>query len=150
MKTKTSSSVALSLVRHVTLKYASMHMERVLVIAAAGALGAVSRYGAQSLANDLAGRPTLLGTLVVNLSGALLLGLLLGFSEERLNLPTLWRTAGAVGFLGAYTTFSTMMFESVERLERGEVLLVVAYLGVSIAFGLALAYTGLVTGRSLA
>jgi fluoride exporter len=124
-------------------------MERVAVIAVAGAIGALSRYGLQSLVNDLAGRPSVVGTLLVNLTGALLLGLLIGFSEERLNLPTFWRTAGAVGFLGSYTTFSTLMFESVDRLERGEVLLVLSYLAASILLGLALAYGGLVLGRSI-
>lgn len=125
-------------------------MERLIVIGVAGALGAMSRYGVQSLINELASRPSLLGTLLVNLSGALLLGLLLGYSEERLSLPTLWRTAGATGFLGAYTTFSTLMFESIERLEHGEVAVVLGYLAASLFAGLLLAYAGLVAGRSLA
>jgi CrcB protein len=125
-------------------------VERVVVIAFAGALGAVTRYGMQSLANDLAGRSTLLGTLVVNLLGSLLLGLLIGWGEERLDPTSLWRTAGAVGFLGAFTTFSTLMFESVERLENGEVLLVCAYIVTSIVIGLALCFAGLIAGRALA
>ena len=123
-------------------------MERLLVIGVAGALGALSRYGIQTLVNELAGRPSVLGTLFVNLSGALLLGLLVGLSEERLELPTFWRTAGAVGFLGSFTTFSTLMFESVDRLEHGDVLHVLAYLAASLVLGLALAYGGLVLGRS--
>ncbi len=123
-------------------------MERILVIGLAGALGALSRYGLQSAINDAAGRPSVLGTLVVNLSGSLLLGLLIGVTEERINLPSLWRTAGAVGFLGAYTTFSTLMFESVDRLEGGDAPLVIAYLAASIILGLALAYGGLQLGRA--
>ena len=125
-------------------------MDRVLVIALAGALGAVTRYGMQNLANDLAGRPTVLGTLAVNLLGSLLLGLLIGWGEERLGASSLWRTAGAVGFLGAFTTFSTLMFESVERLENGNGLLVVAYIASSIFIGLTLCYAGLIAGRAIA
>ncbi|HLG10639.1 MAG TPA: CrcB family protein [Dehalococcoidia bacterium] len=124
-------------------------MERILVVGLAGALGALSRYGLQSAINDAVGRPTVLGTLIVNLTGSLLLGLLIGLTEERINLPSLWRTAGAVGFLGAYTTFSTLMFESVDRLEGGEAPLVIAYLAASIFLGLALAYGGLQLGRAV-
>jgi CrcB protein len=125
-------------------------VERVFVIAFAGALGAVARYGMQSLANDLAGRPTVLGTLAVNLLGSLLLGFLIGWGEERLGASSLWRTAGAVGFLGAFTTFSTLMFESVERLEDGEALLILAYIASSIVLGLALCFAGLAAGRAIA
>ena len=125
-------------------------MERVLVIAVAGALGAISRYGLQTLANDLAGRSTVLGTLAVNLIGSLILGLLIGWGEERLGASSLWRTAGVVGFLGAFTTFSTLMFENVQYLEDGETALVFAYIGASIVLGLALCYAGLIAGRALA
>lgn len=124
-------------------------MDRLLVIAMAGALGAVSRYGIQSLVNELAGRPSVLGTLLVNLTGALVIGVLLGIGAEKVALPSLWRTAGAVGFLGSFTTFSTLMFESVDRLEDGDMVLVLSYLAVSVALGLALAYGGLLLGRSI-
>jgi CrcB protein len=125
-------------------------MERLLVIGFAGALGALSRYGVQSLMNEVTGRPSVTGTLLVNLTGSFVLGLLLGFAQERADLPEFWRYAGAAGFLGAYTTFSTLMFESVDRIEQGAVFFVFAYLAISLVAGLALAYGGLVAGRALA
>ena len=125
-------------------------MERLLAVAIGGALGAVSRYALSSLINELAARPSVLGTLIVNLTGSLLLGLLLGYAEERAELPEVWRVAGGAGFIGAYTTFSTLMFESVDRLEQGEAVFVLAYLAGSIVAGLALAYAGLLAGRALA
>jgi CrcB protein len=125
-------------------------MERLIVIAAGGALGALSRYGLATLMNEVTGRPSVLGTLIANLTGALLLGLLLGFAEERAELPAFWRTAGGIGFLGAYTTFSTFMFESVDRLENGEIAFVLAYVAGSVAIGLCLAYIGMIAGRALA
>ena len=124
-------------------------MERVFAVAIGGALGALCRYGLSSAMNEVSGRPTVLGTLIANLSGALLLGLLLVFSE-RTEVPSFWRTAGAVGFLGAYTTFSTFMFESIDRLENGDLSFVLAYVGGSVVAGLALAYAGLLAGRALA
>ena len=125
-------------------------MDRVLVIAIAGALGTVSRYGMQSLANDLSGRSTVLGTLAVNLVGSLVIGLLIGWGETRLGVSSLWRTAAIVGFLGGFTTFSTFMFENVQKLEEGNVALVVAYITSSILVGLILCYAGLVAGRAIA
>ncbi len=125
-------------------------MERWLAIGLGGALGAMSRYGLATLMNEVTGRPSVLGTLIANLTGALMLGLLLGFIEERAELPAFWRWFGAVGFLGAYTTFSSFMFESVDRLENGEVFFVFAYIAGSVVVGLMLAYGGMVAGRSLA
>ena len=125
-------------------------MDRVLLIAIAGALGTVSRYGMQSLANDIAGRPTFLGTLAVNLLGSLLIGLLVGWGETRIGVSSMWRTAGTVGFLGGFTTFSTFMFENVQKLEDGNVALAIAYIASSIVLGLMLCYAGLVAGRAIA
>ena len=124
-------------------------MERIIAIGLAGALGALSRYGLQSLVNEVAGRPSLVGTLLVNLSGAFTLGLLIAATENRLELSSVTRAGIAVGFLGSYTTFSTFMFESVNRLENGEVLLVLGYIAASIILGLALAYAGLQVGRAV-
>jgi CrcB protein len=124
-------------------------MERIIAIGLAGALGALSRYGLQSLVNEVAGRPSLVGTLVANLTGAFLLGLVVAATETRLELNSVTRAAIVVGFLGSYTTFSTFMFESVTRLESGEVLLILVYVAGSIVLGLGLAYAGLQVGRAI-
>lgn len=124
-------------------------MERLIAIGVAGAFGALSRYGLQSLVNDIAGRPSILGTMLANLTGAFLLGFIVAATEERLALDSITRAAIAVGFLGAYTTFSTFMFESVSRLENGELLLVFAYVTSSVLLGLMLAYAGLQAGRAI-
>ncbi len=65
-----------------------MMWERVLLVALAGAAGSVLRYGVSGFVDDRLG-PTVLGTFVVNISGALLLGLFLGLTEERWVAPTL-------------------------------------------------------------
>jgi fluoride exporter len=124
-------------------------VERILAIGLAGALGALSRYGLQSLVNDVAGRPSIAGTFLANLTGAFLLGFLVSVTEERMALTSITRAAVTVGFLGSYTTFSTFMFESVTRLENGETLLAFSYVGASVVLGLALAYAGLQLGRAV-
>jgi len=122
--------------------------ERVVLVAVGGALGAVSRYGLQGLVAEWRG-PTVLGTFAVNISGTLLLGLFLGLTEERWTAPYLARTAVAIGFLGAYTTFSTLMFESVDLAESGSFATAVLNIGGSLLVGLSALYAGLAIGRSI-
>jgi CrcB protein len=126
----------------------AMAWERLLLIAAGGALGALLRYGVGALVADRLG-PTMLGTFVVNISGALVLGLFLGLTEGRWIAPPLARPAIAIGFLGAYTTFSTLMFESVDLAESGS--LATAFVNIigSGCAGLFAVYAGLVVGRNV-
>lgn len=124
-------------------------LDRLLLIGFAGALGAVSRYAVQGWVNDLIGRPSVLGTLIVNVSGAFVLGLFLTISEERFLTSGYWRSAVAVGFLGAYTTFSTLMFESMDRLEAGDTLAALANIMGSVIIGLLAVYAGIVTARAI-
>lgn len=122
--------------------------ERVALIAIGGALGALARYGLSGLV-DAWRAPTVLGIFVVNISGALALGLLLGFSEDRVGFPALARTAIAIGFLGAYTTFSTLMFESIDLAESGSWATAALNSGGSVAAGLVAVYAGLAVGRAI-
>ena len=125
-----------------------MAWERLLLIAAGGALGALLRYGVGVLVADRLG-PTVLGTFIVNISGALVLGLFLGLTEGRWIAPPLARPAIAIGFLGAYTTFSTLMFESVDLAESGSLFTAFVNIAGSSAAGLLAVYAGLVAGRNV-
>lgn len=122
--------------------------ERVVLVAAAGALGSLARYALEGFVDDRLG-PTVLGTFVVNVTGALLLGLLLGITEERWLAPSLVRTAVAIGFLGAYTTFSTLAFETVDLAESGSLATAALNVGGSVAAGLVAVYAGLTLGRAI-
>ena len=124
-------------------------MDRLALIAVAGAAGALTRYGAQQGAVSLLGRETVLGTLFVNVSGSFLLGLILALVDERSAIPAYWRPVIASGFLGAYTTFSTLMFETFNRFELGDVPTALANLTASIVLGLLATYAGLALGRAL-
>jgi len=122
--------------------------EKVVLIAVAGATGSLLRYGVSGLMDDWLG-PTVLGTFAVNVAGALALGLFLGVSEERFMAPALARTAIAIGFLGAFTTFSTLMFESVDLAESRSFVAAAANVLGSLAAGLVAVYVGLTLGRSV-
>jgi CrcB protein len=89
-----------------------------VVVGVFGALGALARYGVSGIAQLLWRTTFPVGTLVVNLTGALAAGLLLGLVTGR-DVPDLLVAAAGVGFLGGYSTFSTWMVESVLAAESG-------------------------------
>lgn len=90
-----------------------------LLIGAAGALGALSRYALSGTVYALLGQSFAYGTLVVNVLGSLAIGLVmqLGIATDILS-PNV-RTAVTVGFLGAFTTFSTFSYETVQMMQDG-------------------------------
>ena len=123
---------------------------RSLWIGVAGFFGAIARYQLDSLVTRLHRGPFPLGTLVVNLSGCFLLGLLFTLSSGRLDGHSSLRPALTVGFLGAYTTFSTFSLQAVRLTEEGEVGLALGYVAASVAVGLLAAWAGMAAGRALA
>jgi fluoride exporter len=96
-------------------------MTRILAIALAGAFGAVARYGLSGLVQRFAGPRFPLGTLAVNVLGCFLLGLLATLSLERWSISPTTRTAVLIGFLGAFTTFSTFSYETLALMREGAV-----------------------------
>lgn len=124
-------------------------MERVIMVAIGGALGALSRYGVTLLVVTSRG-PGALGTLTANLTGTLALGLVAGLADGRYDLPHAVRAGLVVGFLGAYTTFSTLMFETVDITEGGSLALAALNLAGSVLLGVLAMVAGLAIGRSLA
>ena len=124
-------------------------MTRVFWIGAAGFFGAIARYGIEGLVSRRTGGQFPWGTLVVNVSGCFVLGLLFTlFTERFLPHPNL-RAALTVGFLGAYTTFSTFSLETVRLLEDGAVWLAGANAAASLALGIAFVSLGIFLGRAL-
>jgi CrcB protein len=121
----------------------------VLVIGFAGAVGALLRYAVQNAFNTMMGAPTLWGTFFVNISGAFVLGLIVGVGENGILNAEPLRTAITVGLLGAYTTFSTLMVEATTRSEGGSTDVAAFYLASSIILGLVAVYGGLNAGRAI-
>jgi len=123
-------------------------MRTTLVIGAAGALGAVSRHLLESLVNRHWGDAFPWGTFVVNVSGSLAIGVLVGLFAHRLDVP-LWLQAGAtVGFLGAYTTFSTEL-QIYRSTVTGHTALAAANALGSVLTGLLAVYAGILLARAL-
>jgi CrcB protein len=89
-----------------------------LLVAVGGALGATARYLLDRAIATRQTSPFPLGTLVINLTGSIALGGLLGWAARH-QLPSSVVAWAGTGFLGAYTTFSTFTFETVRLLEDG-------------------------------
>jgi len=116
---------------------------KTLLIASFGAIGTLARYGLQGVVQLRMGSVFPYGTLLVNLSGCFLLGLLLQLMLNRMLVSADMRMAIAVGFFGGYTTFSSFGWETAKMLEDGEWWRAITYVGASVIAGLLLSVAGI-------
>lgn len=121
-----------------------------VLIALGGAAGAVARYIVDTTIAQRTSGAFPWGTLAVNLSGSLLLGILFALTVERGILPASVRGPLMIGFIGAYTTFSTLMLESWRLAEDGATGLALANVIGSSVLGIVAVFVGLSLGRALA
>ncbi|MCW8918986.1 MAG: fluoride efflux transporter CrcB [Gammaproteobacteria bacterium] len=122
-------------------------MGQTLAIAAGGALGALLRFWGASWVYSLLGRGFPYGTLVINVAGSLAMGFCYAWLVERASLGPEWRALLMVGFLGAFTTFSTFSIETINLLEGGALLKALLNVVLSVVLCVVAAWLGLVAGR---
>ena len=115
-----------------------------LLIALGGALGAIARWGI-----GLAIGPTHwpYATFLINVSGSFAIGLFLTLASERLVIDERWRFFFPIGFVGAFTTFSTYEYETLALIEGGHVASALAYVGASTVAGLLAVWLGALAAR---
>lgn len=116
-------------------------------IVAGAALGAPLRYFVQSRIQPLAGEGFPTGTLVVNVSGCIAIGLLLTLAEQRSWLTGETRLMLVTGFLGGYTTFSAFGWETYQLLRDDAILQAGAYVFASVVVGLLGVWLGVIIAR---
>ena len=121
-----------------------------VLVALGGAAGALSRYVLETWVAARVPSPFPFGTMVVNVSGAFALGLLFALTVEHDVLPASLRLPVMIGFIGAYTTFSTLMLDTWRLVEGGLPWLAVANAVGSVVVGLVMLIAGLAVGRALA
>jgi len=124
-------------------------MKTALIIALGGAIGSLSRYGAQTYIYKLYPFVFPLGTILVNMTGCLLIGLVYGLSEKGNLLSPEWRLFLTTGFCGGFTTFSTFAYENASLIRSSDFL----YLGLnilgSVAIGIAAVFLGILIVKAL-
>ena len=122
---------------------------QLLLVGLGGFAGAVLRWLVDGWVSERNPTAFPVGTLVVNLTGSFLLGVLFAWVIERNVLPADIRAPVMIGFIGAYTTFSTFMLESWRLVEDGAWALATANLVGSVVLGLVAVVAGLAVGRAL-
>lgn len=124
-------------------------MDKYLLIGFGGFLGANARYLLGGWVAERLGPSFPYGTFVINVTGSLVIGLFLSLITERFSAPPGLRLFFAIGFLGAYTTFSTFTFESLALFEARAYAAALANVFGSVAVGLFAVGLGAAIGRAL-
>jgi len=124
-------------------------VKHILAIALGGSIGAVLRYLASTGLHLLVGRGFPYGTLLVNVLGSLIMGLLYVLLVERLAVGVEWRAVLLIGMLGAFTTFSTFSMETFALFEDGENIKALLNIILSVSLCLVAVWLGVATGRRL-
>ena len=124
-------------------------MSNLFYIAGGGAIGALLRYGMSNGVHAILGRGFPYGTLAVNITGSLLMGLLYVLLIERMDIGVQWRAAMMIGLLGAFTTFSTFSLETLNLIEAGEQLKAGMNILLSVTLCVIGCWLGMIAGRQL-
>lgn len=124
-------------------------MNKFIFLALGGACGTMMRYWVSGLAHRLFGAGFPFGTFVVNMLGCFLFGLVWSALEPRLGPAAGLRIFLLTGFMGAFTTYSTYMFESAQLVRGGQFALLALNIGGQTALGLILVLLGMALGRMI-
>lgn len=116
---------------------------KLFLIAVFGSIGTLARYALQGIVQQRSGPGFPTGTLVVNVSGCLLLGFLGQLTLNRMVISPDLRVAMTVGFFGGYTTFSSFSWETIKMFEDGEWLRGGLYALASVAIGFVFLFLGI-------
>ena len=118
-------------------------------VALGSAAGGAARYLLGGWIQDRAGGTFPVQTLLINVTGSLLLGFLQRYALESTAISAEVRTLLTIGFCGGYTTFSTFSFETVRMLEDGEWRRAALYIGLSVALSVGAAIAGVAAAREV-
>ena len=117
-------------------------MQKYFYIALGGALGSIARYWVGSTVSGRLGARFPYGTLVINMTACVMIGFVLTFLSRRVELNATWRYLVPVGFIGAYSTFSTYEWETLSSMRSGAIALAALYAVGSLVLGLAAVWGG--------
>jgi len=122
-------------------------LQKYVFIAIGGALGSLTRYLVGASVTNRMGTRFPYGTFVINLSACLIIGFSLTLMSRRTGIHPAWRFLIPIGFVGAYSTFSTFEWETFVTLQTGAYLIAVLYVSLSWFFGLLAVWLGVLLAR---
>lgn len=125
-------------------------MQKYFFIALGGSLGSIVRYWVGSTISGRLGTKFPYGTFVINVSACIIIGFALTFLGKRADLNPAWRFLIPVGFVGAYSTFSTYEWETLSTLRTGAFALAAFYAVISLFLGLAAVWCGSIIAEVIA
>jgi CrcB protein len=114
-----------------------------------GFVGAIARYWLGSYIGGKMGTRFPYGTFVINISGSFFIGLILTLLAERTHWNPNLRYLIPIGFIGAYTTFSTFEYETLRTVQDGQIWIAFLNIRLSVVVGFAAVWAGVVAGRSI-
>lgn len=122
-------------------------MQKYIFIALGGSLGSLARYWVGSTVASRIGTRFPYGTFVINITACIIIGFSLAFLARRTDLSPAWRFLVPVGFVGAYSTFSTFEWETYSSLQTGAFLIAGLYVVLSFVLGLIAVWCGVLIAR---
>lgn len=124
-------------------------MLKYLMVGIGGFLGAVARFWLGGYIGSRMGTRFPYGTFVINISGSFLIGLILTILAERTHWDPSWRCLIPIGFIGAYTTFSTFEYETLRTLQDGQFLIAALNVTLSVLVGFVAVWGGAILGKAI-
>jgi len=122
-------------------------MKELIFVGAGGFIGSIARFLVQKLNLHWHVFSIPIGTLIVNVLGSLIIGLIIGISSKNTIISADLRLFLTVGFCGGFTTFSSFSAENLTLMQNGQFLTVLLYTALSILLGFLAAYVGLVVSN---
>jgi fluoride exporter len=117
-------------------------LDKYLMVGFGGFLGAIARFWLGDVVAQKMGTRFPYGTFVINISGCFVIGFIVTLLSEHTHLSASWRYLVAVGFIGAYTTFSTFEWETLAALRKGDFLIAGLNVALSVVLGFAAVWLG--------